>query len=234
MSRRIDSRLVSLLKPDSFEAVQYGMLRHAIDRNVPTDRCRVLAVTSPIPGDGKTLTTVNLAGSIARRREVRVLLLDTDLRRPSVAQILGRKDQDGPGLVDAILDPQGNFEQYAWRLEPFNLSVITTRPHPTDTYELLASGRLGKLIEYARGRYDYVLLDSPPVLPAPDCQLLAELIDGFLVVVAAGKTPRKLLEETLTRLGPTKILGLVFNREKYRNSRYGKYYYRYYAGSGDR
>jgi Mrp family chromosome partitioning ATPase len=94
---------------------------------------------------------------------------------------------------------------------------------------VIASGRLAELIRDARQRYDYVVLDSPPVLPAPDCRLLAEWIDGFLIVVAADKTPRKLLEETLLSLGPTKILGLVFNGEAYRQSRYGKYYYAYYS-----
>jgi Mrp family chromosome partitioning ATPase len=86
---------------------------------------------------------------------------------------------------------------------------------------------LGELIRDARQQYDYVVLDTPPVLPAPDSRLLAESIDGYLIVVGADKTPRKLLEETLALLGPAKILGLVFNRESYKHTRYGRYYYAY-------
>ena len=224
-----DPRLVSLLKPDSFEADQYRTLRFGIDRTLSTDGCRVLAITSPIAGDGKTVTAINLAGAMAKGRQRRVLLLDTDLRRPAVAEMLGRRDHDGPGLVDAIRKPGLSLEQAIWRMERFNLSVVTTRRADADSYDVIASGRLAELIRDARQRYDYVVLDSPPVLPAPDCRLLAEWIDGFLIVVAADKTPRKLLEETLLSLGPTKILGLVFNGEAYRQSRYGKYYYAYYS-----
>jgi len=223
-----DPRLVSLLTPDSFEADQYRTLRYGVERAYPTDGCRVLAITSPIAGDGKTLTAVNLAGAIAKAGQLRVLLLDTDLRRPTVAQMLGRRDHDAPGLVDVIQRKQA-LEHTVWRLEPFNLSVVTTRRAEGDTYDLLASGSLRELIHDARKHYDYVILDSPPVLPAPDCRLLAGWIDGFLIVVAADRTPRRLLEETLLSLGPAKVVGLVFNGEKYRQSRYGKYYYAYYS-----
>ena len=225
----LDSRLVSLTKPDSFEADQYRMLRFAVDRECPVNGCRVIAITSPVSGDGKTLTAVNLAGAIAKASEARVLLLDADLRRPAIGQVLGRNGQDSWGLIDAILDRRRNLEHAAWRLEQFNLSVVTSRRPESDTYELLASARFGELICDARQRFEYIVIDSPPVLPIPDTRLLGEWVDGFLIVVAANKTPRKLLEETLALLGPAKILGLVFNSEKYHHSRYGKYYYAYHA-----
>jgi capsular exopolysaccharide synthesis family protein len=223
-----DPRLVSLVKPDSFEADQYRTLRYGIERVLPTDGCRVFAITSPIAGDGKTVTALNLAGALAKTPELRVLLIDTDLRRPAVAEMLGRRGHDAPGLVEALQETR-TLEHTIWRLDSFNLSVVTTRRPMTDTYELVASGKLGELIRHLRQHYDYVVLDSPPVLPVPDCRLLADWIDGFLIVVAADKTPRRLLEETLVNLGPTKVLGLVFNGETDRQSRYGKYYYGYYG-----
>lgn len=225
----LDRRLVTLLKPDSFEADQYRMLRFAVERACPVNGCRVIAITSPIPGDGKTLTAINLAGAIAKAEQARLLLLDADLRRPSVSRMLGRNGHNGWGLVEAILDQRQTLEDITWQPDGFNLSVVTARRPQVDTYELLASGRFGELIRDARERYDYIVLDSPPVLPAPDCRLLAEWIDGFLIVVAADKTPRRLLEETFALLGPAKILGLVFNREASRQARYGKYYYAYHA-----
>lgn len=221
-------RLVSFLKPDSFEADQYRMLRYSVDRACPSKGCRVIAVTSAVPGDGKTLTAINLAGAIARGGQARVLLIDADLRRPTVASVLGQSNTHrGWGLVDAILDERLSLDQIASYLDAFNLSVITSRPHGVDTYALLASPRLQELITNARQRYDYVLIDTPPVLPAPDSRLLEPSVDGYLIIVAADKTPRRLLEETLALLGPAKILGLVFNGESLKHSRYGRYYYAY-------
>lgn len=229
-AEHFDPRLVSMLKPDSFEADQYRMLRYAVERVCsPSKGCRTIGITSPIAGDGKTVTAVNLAATIAKAEGVRVLLVDTDLRRPNVARVLGRQDH-GWSLVDAILDRRQSLEHAAWRLEQFNLSVVTTRRPAADTYELLASERFSELVRAARERYDVVILDSAPVLPAPDCRLLADLIDGFLVVVGATRTPRRLLEETLVTLGPEKVMGLVFNREVLRQSRYSRYYYGYYHG----
>jgi capsular exopolysaccharide synthesis family protein len=225
----MDSRLVSLLRPDSFESDQYRMLRLAVERSCQSSGCKTIAITSPIPGDGKTTTAVNLAGAIAKTQDSRVLLVDADLRRPSVGKLLGRNASEGWGLIDAILDRKRTLQQIAWRPEPSNFSVVSSRRPEVDTYELLASGRFAELIREARENNDYVLLDSPPVLPTPDCRLLAEYIDGFLIVVAADKTPRRMLEESLALLGPAKILGLVFNGEAYRQSRYGRYYYAYFA-----
>ena len=135
----------------------------------------------------------------------------------------------GWGLVDAILDKRLSLEQIAWRLQSFNLSVVTSRRPHADTYELLASGRFGELLKDARQRFDYVIVDTPPVLPAPDSRLLAEWVNGYVIVVGADRTPRKLLEETFALLGPEKILGLIFNRESYKHSRYGRYYYKAYT-----
>lgn len=228
----LDSRLVSLVKPDSFEADQYRMLRHAIERVCPSETGRVIAITSAVSGEGKTLTATNLAGTIAKAGQSRVLLIDADLRRPSVARLLGRGGVNrGWGLVDAILDRRLSLDQISWRVDAFNLSVVTSSRPQVDTYELLASGRFAELVREARERYDYVMIDTAPVLPAPDSRLLAEVIDGYVIVVAADKTPRRLLEETLALLGPAKILGLVFNRESFKHSRYGRYYYTYGASS---
>ena len=226
----LDSRLVSFLKSDSFEADQYRMLRYAIERACPSENSRVIAVTSATTGEGKTLTSVNLAGTIAKAGQARVLIIDADLRRPAIAKVLGKAHvHRGWGLVDAILDRRLSLEQIAWNLDPFNLAVVTTRRPQSETYELLASERFGELVREARQRYDYIIVDTPPVLPAPDTRLLAQWVDGYIVIAAADKTPRRLLEETFALLGPAKILGLVFNRESYKNSRYGRYYYKAYT-----
>ena len=176
-------------------------------------RLSVLAVSSPAGGDGKTTTAINLAGALAQAPEARVLLVDLDLRRGSVREHLGLGGRQSPGLVDAILKPALALEDVTQLCPSFNLSVVLAGRSPTTHYELLKSPRLGELLGEARHRYDYVLLDTPPVVVVPDCRVIEKWVDGFLLVVAARKTPRKLLEEALTVMDPAKILGLVFNGE---------------------
>ncbi len=81
----------------------------------------------------------------------------------------------------------------------------------TNPYELLQSPRLGELLEEARRSYDYVVIDTPPLVSIPDCRAIARCVDGFLVIVAAHRTPRKLVEEALTVVDPAKVIGIVFN-----------------------
>lgn len=229
-SSSVDQHLVSFLKPDSFEANQYKALRYGIDRVLrSTPGCRIVAVTSPTPGDGKTITTINLAGAISRNSQSRVLIIDADMRHPSVAEAFGRKDFPRRGLVDAVMENRP-LQEFVHRLETKNVSVLTARPPDFDTDEILGSPNFARLLEEAAADYDYVLVDTPPVLPVPDCRLLAEHVHGFVVVVGADKTPRALLEETLEILGPSKVLGLVLNREQLKHSRYGNQYYRSYPG----
>lgn len=225
--RRVDSRLVSLTDARSFEADQYRALRHAVELAHDGRRALVVAVTSPVAGDGKTLTAINLAGSLARARTARVLLIDADLRRPNVARTLGEVDGAGPGLVDALLDGTG-LDRNSQHVERFNLSILVGRRTDNDSYELLASGRFGELVAEARHRYEYVILDTPPLIPVPDSRLLTQWVDGLLVVIRAGKTPRQLVGAALSELDRAKVLGLVFNGGDAKHSRYAKYYYSYY------
>ncbi len=206
-----DDHLVSLISPAAFEAEQYRALRHIVEQMHKTDNVKIVAVSSPAVGDGKTTTAINLAGALAQSPEARVLLIDADLRRPSIGALLRHVDAK-PGLVDAILDPACTLEQVLVVRSQFNLSFIHAgRPLASSPYELLKSARLGALLEEARGRYDYVVIDTPPLAEVQDCRLIASWVDGFLVVVAAHRTPRRLVEEALAIVEPAKILGLVFN-----------------------
>lgn len=225
--------LVSLLEPASFAADQYRTLRHTVERLHKESGLQVLAVSSPSPGDGKTITTLNLAGALAQGRDARVIVMDADLRRPSVAEYLGLTSQRLPGLSEAILDPKYDLGRAARRIERFNLSVVPAGSPQTASYELLNSPRLEDLLKEARGLYDYVLIDTPPLVPLPDCRLIGRWADGFLVVVGAHKTPRRLLVEALGPLDPAKVIGVVFNGDdRPLNSYYG--YQQYFAHTDDR
>jgi capsular exopolysaccharide synthesis family protein len=222
----LEEHLASLLSPDSFETDQYRVLRHFLHKVRAEKGQSVLAVTSPAAGDGKTTTAINLAATLAQSSGTRVLLADTDLRRPFVARNLGLRDH-GPGLAGAILDARLELGAIV-RRTPFRLDVLPAGPSPDNTYQVMESSRLAQILEEARAAYDYVVLDTPPLLVVPECRLVAQWVDGFLVVIAAHRTPRKLLAETLNAIDPAKVIGIVFNGDDRPLSGYYKRYYSSY------
>ena len=216
---RIGMHLVSLLDPRSFAAEQYRMLRHVVETLRKDSNLQVVAVTSPGAGEGKTTTAINLAGALAQAPDARVLLVDLDMRRPAVARELGLAGSKR-SLMNALLDSRLTLEDTVEYLAHFNLSVLPAGGPVVGPYELLKSPRLGTLLEEGRQRYDYIVLDTPPFVPVPDCRLIEKYLDGFLTVVAAHRTPRRMLTEALTLMDPAKTVGLVFNGDDVRRSSY--------------
>ena len=210
---QLDSHLVALTSPGSFAAEQYQGLRLTIERLRRGRTLQVIAVTSPAAGDGKTLTAINLAGALARGAEdARVLLIDADLRRPAVARQLAI-DAGAPGLTEVVSNPQTTLDSVTQKLKPYNLSILPAGTRNGAVHQILRSSRLDTVLAEARSRYDFVVVDTPPLLPVFDSALLANAVDGVLMVVAANQTPRKLLGEALNMLDPAKVLGIVFNRD---------------------
>ena len=210
---QLDPHLVTLTSPGSFAAEQYQGLRLTIERLRRGRTLQVIAVTSPAAGDGKTLTAINLAGALARGAEdARVLLIDADLRRPAVARQLAI-DSGAPGLTEVVANPQTTLDSVTQKLKPYNLSILPAGTRNGAVHQILRSSRLDTVLAEARSRYDFVVVDTPPLLPVFDSALLANAVDGVLMVVAANQTPRKLLGEALNMLDPGKVLGIVFNRD---------------------
>lgn len=223
-SAAIDQHLVTLLRRASREVEDYKALRYAVEARAAATRLQVLAVTSPVVGDGKSTTAINLAGVLAHRRDARVLLVDTDLRRPSVGPMLGLAS-DRPGLADAILATESSLTDVVTKMPQCKLAVVTAGRLSDDPYELLDAPRTAALLEEARRQYDFVVLDTSPLLIVPDSRALQPRVDGFLLVVGAHRTPRALVAEALHLLDPSKVVGLVFNRDDRPLSRhYGGYY----------
>jgi capsular exopolysaccharide synthesis family protein len=220
----IAEQLVSLVAPASVAADQYRSLRHSVESLRKDSGFQAIAVTSASPGDGKTVTTLNLAGALAQAQDARVLVIDSDLRKPSVAAYLGLDGLRSPGLSDALRDPRYELHQIVRHLKGFNLWVVPAGPPELAPYELLSSARFDTLLRDARRDFDCVLVDTPPALLMPDCRLIERWVDGFLVVVAAHKTPRKLVGEALSQLNPAKVLGVVFNADDQPTSSYYGYY----------
>ena len=211
VSSEIDPHLVSLVEPTAFAAEQYRTLRDLIEHLHRTSELGMVAVSSPGVGDGKTTTALNLAGALAQDAGNRVLLIEVDLRRPTVAQQLGRGIYQDPGLTEALLRPGVALDDVTIALPDLSFSIIPAGGTPEAAYEVLTSDRFRELLAEARRRYDYVILDTPPLIPLPDCRVIERLVDGVVVVVAAHRTPRKLVEEALHAIDRAKVVGLVFN-----------------------
>jgi capsular exopolysaccharide synthesis family protein len=227
----VEPHLVPLLTPEAFEAEPYRVLAHLIGQMHTEADSRILAISSPSSGDGKSSTAINLAGILAQEPKIRVLLVEAELRRPSIAKYLGIRHTTG-GLVGMVLEPTLVLERIVQHCQPFHLDVLLAGQSSASPYDLLKLPRFGALLQEARKRYDYVIIDTPPLLPFADCRLIEQWIDGLLVVVAAHKTPRKLLAEALDIVDPAKLVGLVLNKDDYQTARYD-YAYRYYTYSSN-
>jgi capsular exopolysaccharide synthesis family protein len=230
----LNPHLVTLVAPTSFEAEQYRTLRHALEQMHKTGALSIIGVASAAAQDGKTTTAINLAAALAEGAGTRVLLVDADLRRPAVEGYLGQADTDGSGLVDAIADARLGLADVARECPGTGFAVVRPGRCPSIPYEVLNAPRLGELLEEARQAYDYVVIDTPPLVLVPDGRLIARWVDGFLLVVGADRTPRRLVEEALNILDPPKLLGLVFNGDDRPLSGYHGSYYSYAPVRHDR
>jgi capsular exopolysaccharide synthesis family protein len=229
----IDHRLVSLTRPASLEAEQYQTLRLNLQRLKAARDIKMIAMTSPSSGDGKTLTAINLAGALTRGTDTRVLLIEADLRRPVMAGQLGIQGKGVPGLADVVLDPGCTLQDAVQPLD-FGFSVIAAGSTPAAVHEVFNAPRFEALLRQAREEYDFVTLDTPPILPVSDCRLLAQWVDGLLLVVSAHRTPRKLVEESLNVLDAATVLGIVFNGDDHQSfGYYRRRLYRSHAPAPD-
>jgi len=221
----VENHLVSLLASNSFEAEQYRTLCHLIEQLRKEAGLSVIAISSPTVGDGKTTTSINLAGALTQIPGTRVLLMDFDLRRPSIAEYLGDGGHSQPGVLDLVRDLNLTLEDVTIAFPPLmNLKILYAGGAVATPYDTLKSLRIEEVLTEARRQYDYVILDTPPIIPFPDCRLIERIADGFLMVVAAHKTPRKLIEEATNILDPNKVVGLIFNNDDQPVFGYSNYY----------
>lgn len=221
-----DEHLVSLISPDSIESEHYRTLRHSVERMGRNGGAAVIGVSSPSPKDGKTLTTLNLAGSLAQDSRARVLVIDADLRNPTVGSYL-RMASTGSGLSGALARKTCTLESVVKSYPRYNLAILPTGSNQSAPYEAFKSPRMSAVIREARRLFDYVFVDMPPLI-FPECRLLEALVDGILIVVSAHRTQRRALQEGLGSLDSSKILGFVFNRDTQHRTLIPSYYQRYY------
>ena len=225
---QLDPHLVAALAPTSLAAEQYKSLRTRIRRSESGRGLRTLAITSPNKGDGKSLTAANLALTMAQEFQQRVLLLDCDLRRPSVHQLFGLAE--APGLGDVLMNA-AELEQALVLLPEHHLTVLPAGLPPSNPAELIGSAAMRRVLDTLRTRFDRILIDVPPVAPLADLHILAPMVDALLMIVRAGITPKPAIERALAGLDPNKVLGLVFNESGNQSETYSTYEgYGYIAG----
>jgi len=166
-----------------------------------------LMVTSALPGDGKTLTSINLALVLAESYRYNVLLIDADLRRPSIPQVVDLAQ--GSGLSEAL---RAQTEQkLALVAMTSRLTLLPAGQPIANSIAALTSPRMRQILDEASRRFDWVILDAPPVGPTTDARILAQMVGGTLFVLRAGRTPHRDVKNAIDTIGREQILGIVMN-----------------------
>jgi capsular exopolysaccharide synthesis family protein len=194
------------ISPTSLE--QYRRLAATLHRQQSERGIKTVMVASSLPGEGKTLTAVNLALTFSESYKRQVLLIDGDLRRPTTHDVL-----DVPNLLgqSAGLARETDQKLSLIRVSP-RLSVLTAGQPDPDPMGRLSSDRMRHVIAEAAAQFDWVIIDTPPVGKVPDANLLANMADVVLLVVQAGRTPVRMIQRTAEAVGVQRIVGVVLNR----------------------
>ncbi len=223
----------------SFAASEaYKLLRTKLEFSFADENnCRIIGISSALSGEGKSLTAVNLAFTLSQLNK-KVLLVDCDMRRPTLAEKLGIMKQ--PGL-SSYLTRQCSLEELVQmcgiKSNENAFHVISAGQTPPNPIELLSSERMKKALNAMREAYDYVILDFPPVGEVSDAMAVTKEIDGMLLVVRQNGCDRVILSETVRQFEfiNAKILGVIFNGTSEESGNYGKGYYKsYYQKRGNK
>ena len=202
-----DSHFVFFTQPESLAAEKFrflGVRLRQIRQNRPLKK---VLVTSTIPEEGKSLVTANLAGALARRKE-RVLLIEGDLRRPVLAQELGLGTLAG---LAEWLQSRNQAPSNIYHLNGPGFWIMPAGHPPANTLELMQSGRLSALLRQLANSFDWIIVDSPPLLPLADTTVWSRLTDGTLLVAREGTTQKGPLQRGLEMIKKSNLLGVVLN-----------------------
>ena len=202
----------------------YKTLRTNLQFSLRGSGCKRFCITSCSAGEGKSITMLNLAISFAEIGK-KVLLIDADLRRPALARLLIEKAT--PGLSNVLADQAETTEAIRYQVYP-NLDVIFAGDVPPNPSELLSSEKMQKLVEELSEMYDYILIDTPPVNVVSDCCIIANMLDGVLLLARQGRSKKESLKQAVNQLKLTeaKLLGYVLNGVTVKTKSYYRYGYK--------
>jgi protein-tyrosine kinase len=230
--RRYATHPIVALEEESPASEQYKILREQVKRLRTEAGIRTIAITSPVKRDGKTTVAVNLAAAMALEYEEKVLLIDADLRAPSVHRYFNH--EGWPGLTDYLgSNSPAGLKNLVRDTHLSGLRFIPAGKPSRFASELLAKDRMRRLFEEVQTELPdhIVIIDSPPVLATPDPLVLGRQVDGVILVIRAGKTPKDYLAKALSSFNSNKILGVVLNGA---SLGLGSKYYYYYSSNGSR
>ncbi len=217
-----DSSHQALHKHMNFQASeQYRMLRSNVGFTLPENvQCPILGITSPIRGEGKSTTAINLAYVLAENGS-RVLLIDGDLRLPSIARRMGISRM--PGLSDLLLGTDIPVESWVSSINP-NWFIIPAGAIPPNPSELLGSSRMESVLNKLKKQFDYIIIDLPPVGAVSDAMSIAPFITGMIVVIREDYSTKKDLRQCVRQieLSHVDVLGIVVNDSGASDSKYGR------------
>ncbi len=207
-SRDLNPNLVTLAGPHSPIAEQYRTLKTNVLAASNDSPVKIVVVTSGVPGEGKGVTSVNLACVLAEDADKQVVIVDADLRKPDVQNLLGLDNQRG---LSDYLAGGTMLEMVLQRSRLPNLWALPSGQVPPNPAELLAGKRMDDLLARLRRDYDYVVIDTPPVISTSDAGVLAPRVDGTLLVVRMGETPRQVARQAAELLAKARanVLGTV-------------------------
>lgn len=210
--------------PKSIVAEQFRTLRTNIQFSMVDEDLKTIVVTSAGAAAGKSTVSANLATSFATE-EKRVLLVDSDLRKPTIHQTFRLRNSDG--LTTLLMQRRAELKDMVYKTNTEGLYLITSGPLPPNPADLLSSNRMKELIEEMKDMFDLIIFDTPPVLPVTDAQVMGSQVDGAVFVIPQGKVKKEevLKSKELLELAEVKVIGAVMNRVEKSG---GSYYY-YYA-----
>ncbi|MFS0774800.1 CpsD/CapB family tyrosine-protein kinase [Neobacillus sp. 3P2-tot-E-2] len=215
-------KLIANLDPKSPISEQYRTIRTNVQYSSVDKEIKTLMVTSSGPAEGKSTTVANLAVVFAQLGK-KVLLVDADLRKPTVHRTFGVNNLFG---FTTVLTKQATLGSTVLETDEKDLYILTSGPVPPNPAELLSSKSMEQFIEEAKEQFDYVLFDTPPLLAVADPQILANKVDGSIYVVFSGKTEidqAKKAKELLEN-AQSKLVGVVLNHKEVKNNEYYYYY----------
>jgi len=218
------SKLVCITDEESLAAEKFRFLKVRLRHLQQKRLLKRLLITSSLPEEGKSMIAANLAYTLAKKQQQRILLLEGDLRRPSLAKQLGLGKL--PGLSE-LLQGEPSPAMNIYQLEGLGFWILPAGSPPTDPLELLQSRDLSALMDQLGAWFDWIVIDSPPVLPLGDTSVWMRLADGILLVTRPGKTAKRQLQRALEAVEQSKLLGALVNgsREAARSEYYGYGYY---------
>jgi capsular exopolysaccharide synthesis family protein len=202
------SRVVSVTDKDSLAAEKFRFLSVRLRQLQQTRPLKKVLITSTIPQEGKSMVAANLACTLARRTHQKTLLLDGDLRRPSVARLFGLGKT--PGLSEWLQGERSPMTSI-YHLEDAGLWVLPAGNSPRNPLEAMQSGRLAGLMDQLTSWFDWVIIDSPPVLPLADTSVWMRMADGVFLVARQGTSEREHLKRGLEAIESSKLLGAILN-----------------------